>query len=102
MEGVLWQLPLAATDANGDTLTYHLVGAVPTGLTLNATSGLLAWSPTESQAPGQYTVTVEVRDSVHRRLLIGVPLRSHHRSQRSTAMEWTAQSCSSRWRALDV
>ncbi len=76
MEGVLWQLPLAATDANGDTLTYHLVGAVPTGLTLNATSGLLAWSPTESQAPGQYTVTVEVRDSGAPRLLIGVPLRS--------------------------
>ena len=63
MEGVLWQLPLVASDVDGDTLTYHLVGAVPAGLTLNTTSGLLAWLPTESQAPGQYTITVEARDS---------------------------------------
>ena len=103
MEGVLWQLPLAASDVDGDTLTYHLVGAVPTGLTLNTTTGLLAWLPTESQAPGQYTLTVEVRDSGAPALIDRRFLYDHdHRSQRSAAVEHDTQSCSSRWSALNV
>ncbi|NLX56889.1 MAG: tandem-95 repeat protein, partial [Planctomycetaceae bacterium] len=50
-----------ATDPNvGDTLTYSLVVA-PTGMTINATTGLIAWKPTNAQV-GANAVQVRVRD----------------------------------------
>ncbi|MBL8346456.1 MAG: putative Ig domain-containing protein, partial [Rubrivivax sp.] len=49
-----------ATDANGDTLTYALTQA-PTGMTINAANGLIAWTPTAAQA-GAQAVTVRVSD----------------------------------------
>ena len=43
----------------GDTLTYSLTTA-PTGMTINATTGLIAWTPTNAQV-GANAVTVRVR-----------------------------------------
>ena len=43
-----------------DTLTYTLSG--PTNALLSS-NGLFTWTPTEAQAPGLYTITVEVTDT---------------------------------------
>ncbi|MFJ5767283.1 S-layer homology domain-containing protein, partial [Lysinibacillus sp. NPDC093210] len=51
----------SATDADGDTLTYSLVGA-PKGASINATTGVFTWTPTEAQGPGSYTFIVRVSD----------------------------------------
>ncbi len=54
-----------ATDANlpNDTLTFSLVGTVPTGMTINAQTGVISWTPTEVQGPDSYDVTVRVTDA---------------------------------------
>ena len=53
-----------ATDAESppQTLSYGLAGSVPVGATINQTTGVFNWTPTESQGPGQYTFTVVVSD----------------------------------------
>jgi glucose/arabinose dehydrogenase len=58
--GVAYSYDVNATDANGDTLTYSLTQA-PTGMTINTTSGLIAWTPTAAQT-GSQAVTVRVTD----------------------------------------
>lgn len=49
-----------ATDADGDTLTYALTVA-PSGATIGATSGIVAWTPSGTQT-GAQAFTVEVTD----------------------------------------
>jgi len=49
------------TDTPAQTLTYSLVGA-PSGATINPTSGVFNWTPTEAQGPNNYTFTVRVTD----------------------------------------
>ena len=49
---------LAGSDADGDTLSYSATG-LPTGLTLNLVTGLIAGNPTTA---GTYSVTVQVAD----------------------------------------
>jgi len=56
--GQAYSYDVVATDPDGDTLTYFLVGS-PVGMTINSTSGLIAWTPTAS---GNYNVTVNVLD----------------------------------------
>ncbi len=53
----------SATDADlpANTLTYSLIGA-PTGATINPTTGVFSWTPTEAQGPGSFPVTVSVSD----------------------------------------
>jgi hypothetical protein len=53
----------AATDADlpANTLTYSLIGA-PNGATINASSGVFSWTPTEAQGPGSFTFTVRASD----------------------------------------
>jgi len=51
-------LQLMGSDANGDGLTYSASG-LPAGLSLNASIGLIAGTPTTR---GTYTVTVRVSD----------------------------------------
>ncbi|WPK10302.1 putative Ig domain-containing protein [Lysinibacillus louembei] len=55
----------SATDADLpiNSLTYSLVGA-PTGASINATTGVFTWTPTEAQGPGSYTFTVRVSDGM--------------------------------------
>ncbi|HEY5871338.1 MAG TPA: Ig domain-containing protein, partial [Candidatus Tectomicrobia bacterium] len=53
---------VTATDPDaGDVLTYSLTTA-PTGMTIQASTGLLAWTPTPAQI-GDHSVTVRVVDS---------------------------------------
>jgi len=53
-----------ATDADlpANTLTFALVSA-PSGVSLNSTSGVLTWTPTEAQGPSTNTITVKVSDN---------------------------------------
>ncbi|GGH12871.1 putative Ig domain-containing protein [Paenibacillus segetis] len=51
------------TDLPANTLTYSLVNA-PTGASINATTGVFTWTPTEAQGPGSYTFEVGVSDGV--------------------------------------
>ena len=62
-EQVLLNFTASATDSDsGQTITYSLVGA-PSGASINATSGVFSWTPTEAQGPGTYTVTVVAKDN---------------------------------------
>ena len=56
-----FNLSAADADLPAQTLTYGLVSG-PTGLTVSG-AGVVAWTPTEAQGPGTYTVSVKVTDS---------------------------------------
>jgi lysophospholipase L1-like esterase len=58
--GAAYAYRVAATDANGDVLSYALTQA-PTGMTINTTSGQIAWTPTTAQV-GAHAVTARVTD----------------------------------------
>jgi len=45
------------------TLTYSLIGNVPSGAQIGASTGILTWTPAEDQGPGSYSITVQVADS---------------------------------------
>ena len=64
-EGELLTFTAKASDADvpANTLTYSLLGA-PTGASIDATTGVFTWTPTEAQGPGSYTFTVRVSDGV--------------------------------------
>jgi hypothetical protein len=59
-EGAAYTYEVEATDPNGDTLTYSLT-AGPDGMTINSNTGVISWTPTESQI-GDNEVVVEVSD----------------------------------------
>jgi hypothetical protein len=52
-------LQIAASDPDGDTLTYGATG-LPNGVSINASTGLISGSV--NAAPGSYPVTVSVTD----------------------------------------
>ncbi|MCC6620363.1 MAG: hypothetical protein IT385_03865 [Deltaproteobacteria bacterium] len=58
--GVAWAYAPAAEDADGHTLSFALPIA-PVGMTVDATTGALAWTPTAGDA-GQHDVTLVVAD----------------------------------------
>ena len=58
--GIEYSYNVLATDPNGDNLTYSLL-AFPNGMTINSSTGLITWIPTESQVR-EYEVEVEVSD----------------------------------------
>src|SRR5207249_1596014 len=53
-----------ATDADlpANTLTFSLVSG-PAGVSVNPTTGVLTWSPTEAQGPSTNVITVKVTDN---------------------------------------
>ncbi|MCB9936419.1 MAG: hypothetical protein H6840_12090, partial [Planctomycetes bacterium] len=59
--GQLYSYQAAATDADGDTLSWTLT-VKPTGMTVSA-SGLLSWTPATGQE-GSHNVTLQVSDGV--------------------------------------
>jgi len=59
-EGAVYTYDVEATDPNEDALTYSLT-ASPTGMTINSTTGVITWTPTEGQV-GENEVVVEVSD----------------------------------------
>ena len=56
--GITYTYNVDATDTDGDILTYTLTNP-PTGMTINSSTGLISWTPTEE---GDYSVTVKVSD----------------------------------------
>ena len=62
----LTQLRIVATARDSDlpaqTLTYSLTAAPP-GAVIDPATGILTWTPTEAQGPGQFTITVRVAES---------------------------------------
>jgi len=44
------------------SLSFTLDPGAPSGMTIDATSGLIEWTPTEAQGPGTYAVSVRVTD----------------------------------------
>src|SRR5262245_44046400 len=64
-EGSLLTVTASGTDSDvpANTLTYSLDPGAPAGMTINASSGVLTWTPTEAQGPGTSPVTVRVTDS---------------------------------------
>lgn len=63
-EGSLLQVQLSATDADlpANTLLYSFVGAAPSGMTLNSSTGLITWTPDESLGGSTHVITVQVSD----------------------------------------
>jgi hypothetical protein len=59
--GVAYSYDVNAVDPEGDTLTYALTQS-PTGMTINATTGVISWTPAGNQA-GANPVTVQVTDN---------------------------------------
>jgi len=51
-----------ASDIEGDTFTFSLVGA-PSGTSIDPVTGAFTWTPTESQGPARYTLDVCATDS---------------------------------------
>ena len=62
-EGSTLRLTAAATDADGaaQTLTYRLAPGAPAGASINASTGVFTWQPTDG--PKSYAVTVVVTDN---------------------------------------
>ena len=58
--GALYRYDVEAADPNGDTLTYSLEYG-PDGMTIDAVSGLITWTPTAAQV-GQHDYRVIVED----------------------------------------
>ena len=63
-EGSTLVVAAAATDPDlpANTLTYGLVAA-PSGATINPSTGLITWTPGESQGPNVVTFTITVSDN---------------------------------------
>ena len=63
-EGNMLTFTAMATDPNsGQVLTFSLGGTIPTGATINSSTGVFSWTPTSDQGPGTYPVVVRVTDN---------------------------------------
>ncbi|HJT66927.1 MAG TPA: Ig-like domain-containing protein, partial [Pyrinomonadaceae bacterium] len=50
-------------DLPAQTLSYSLVGTVPSGAAINSSTGAFSWTPTAAQGGQIYTITVRVTDN---------------------------------------
>jgi hypothetical protein len=50
-------------DLPAQTLSYSLTGVVPSGATINASTGAFSWTPTAGQGGQVYTLTMRVTDN---------------------------------------
>jgi hypothetical protein len=64
-EGGLLTFTATATDSDSpaNTKTFSLDAGAPTGASINASTGVFTWTPTESQGGTSYNVTVRVTDN---------------------------------------
>lgn len=53
----------AATDEDGQPLTFSLEPGAPVGATIDPLTGAFRWTPTSSQGPGTFVVGISVRDN---------------------------------------
>jgi len=51
-------------DVPANTLTFSLDAGAPSGATINSSTGVFRWTPTEAQGPGAYPVSVRVSDGI--------------------------------------
>ena len=58
--GMAYSYAVAATDPDGDTLSFSLITA-PTGMSVDSATGLVSWTPSSAQVGG-HAVTVRVDD----------------------------------------
>ena len=63
-EGQLLRFTATATDSDipANTLAFSLLNA-PAGASIDASSGVFSWAPSEDQGPGSYNLTVRVTDN---------------------------------------
>jgi cyclophilin family peptidyl-prolyl cis-trans isomerase len=63
-EGKLLSVQLVGHDDDlpANTLTYSFTSAVPEGMTIDSSTGLITWTPDESAGGHTYTITVQVSD----------------------------------------
>jgi len=59
-EGAIYTYDVEAVNPDGDTLEFSLL-VHPTGMTINSTTGVITWTPTEDQV-GENEVVVKVSD----------------------------------------
>jgi hypothetical protein len=64
-EGNVLPFTASATDINVpiQTLTYSLDAGAPAGASINSSSGVFSWTPTESQGGASYPITIRVTDN---------------------------------------
>jgi hypothetical protein len=64
-EGSLLTVTPVASDVDvpAQTLTFSLQGSVPTGFVINSVSGVMTWTPSESQGGTVSSITIRVSDS---------------------------------------
>ncbi|MBL9167083.1 MAG: putative Ig domain-containing protein [Verrucomicrobiales bacterium] len=64
-EGIALAERILASDNDlpEQTLTWELAAGAPQGLSLDPALGILRWTPSEDQGPGDYPITVTVRDN---------------------------------------
>ncbi|HEX4869994.1 MAG TPA: putative Ig domain-containing protein, partial [Moraxellaceae bacterium] len=63
-EAVAYSYTAAATDPEGGSLSYSLI-TKPSGMTINASSGLINWTPPQALADNDQLVTVQVTDGAN-------------------------------------
>ena len=51
------------SDTPSNSITYSLAAGAPVGMSINASSGAISWTTTESHGPGTYTATVVATDN---------------------------------------
>jgi VCBS repeat-containing protein len=61
-ELVAFTFTATGNDVEGSSLSYSLSGTVPTGASINPTTGVFTWTTTEAQGPADYTFDVVVSD----------------------------------------
>ncbi len=57
------QFTCAASDPDGNSLTFSLDPGAPAGASINSSTGVFSWTPTEAQGPSTNTITVRVTDN---------------------------------------
>lgn len=64
-EGFLFTVTARATDPDSppQTLSFSLDSGAPPGMSIDPATGVLTWTPTEADGPGEYFVTVRVTDN---------------------------------------
>ncbi len=67
IETTLFTVTCSAADPNSPTLplTYSLVVGDPTNMTIDASSGVINWTPTEAQGPSTNTILVSVSNKAY-------------------------------------
>jgi hypothetical protein len=80
VEQTLLTFTNSASDLDGNALTYSLDAPTPSGASVNPSTGVFTWTPTEAQGPMTTNITVRVTDN-------GVPPLSDAKTFTVTVLE---------------